>query len=205
MRNIFLVFLTALLFIAVKSTTAQHSNMVGMQMSPASANIYLKMMDTMMVQMDKAPQAATYGNEFLSQMIPHHLGAIAMAGYEITNGIDFKIQQIAKSIAAGQKSEIMLMRQWLTTAEPVTDTVSKQYITEMNATMSKMMADMPKNNELKNTDHAFEQVMIPHHQAAIDMARVLMKYSHNKTIRAYAAQLISNEQIEIEQMKGLLK
>ncbi|MES2112575.1 MAG: DUF305 domain-containing protein [Bacteroidota bacterium] len=203
MRNTRLFLLLVLFFLIAKSSAAQSSIMEGMEMGPTPGNIYLKMMDSMMVNMDKTPHASTVGNEFLSQMIPHHYGALAMAGYEIENGTDFKVKQIARSIAAEQKSEIMLMKGWLTSAEPVTDSVTRRYLDEMSATMSKMMTDMPENSKLDNADRAFEQVMIPHHQAAIDMARVLLKYSRNKSIRAYATQLISNEELEIEQMKGL--
>jgi len=203
MKNISLIFLTVMLFAINLPAVAQRACMQGMRTK--GPGIYLSMMDTMMLQMDKAAKAATFGNEFLAQMIPHHEGAVAMAAYEITHGKDFKIKQLAKSISAEQKSEVMLMRLWLRLPESKTDAVTIDYQKELNRTMDRMMADMPSAGKLTNTDKAFELVMIPHHQAAIDMARVLLKYSHNRTIRTYASQLIASEELEIEQMKGYLK
>src|SRR5471030_1266408 len=63
-----------------------------------SKNIYLLMMDTMMIQMDKVPPVTSPESDFLYQMIPHHEGAIAMAGYEIAHGQNFEMIQLAKSI-----------------------------------------------------------------------------------------------------------
>ena len=39
------------------------------------------------------------------------------------------------------------------------------------------MKAMPKETGLNVTDRAFAAVMKPHHQAAIDMAKVVLRYS----------------------------
>jgi uncharacterized protein (DUF305 family) len=64
---------------------------------------------------------------------------------------------------------------------------------------------MPANNLLTGTDRAFARVMIPHHQAAIDMAKVIIKFTKDHQTNAFAKSIISSEKIEIEQMSAYLK
>jgi len=83
--------------------------------------------------------------------------------------------------------------------------IPEGYSGAMGKTMIVMMDAMPPNGLLKNTDNAFAQVMIPHHRAAIDMAKVVLKYTTDQQTIAFANQLISNEQVEVEQMSTFLK
>lgn len=199
--------ITCLIFMFLVSTISVNAqmNMSGMHhnVKNASKNIFLLMMDTMMVKMENIPIAATPESDFIYQMIPHHEGAIAMAGYEIAHGKDAQMIQLAKSILTEQSIEVQQMRMWLTL--PGTKTPNLHlYNTDMGETMKIMMDTMPADSQLKNIDRAFALVMIPHHQAAIDMAKVLLKYSKQPTLTGYGNLLISNEQIEIEQMKEFL-
>jgi uncharacterized protein (DUF305 family) len=178
-------------------------SMPGMDMGGNPKNVYLAMMDTMMTAMNKSLKAKTAGDYFLLRMIPHHEGALDMATYEISHGKNFELKQLAKNIYIEQKNEIQLMRIWLT-SETADISTSSSYQKEMDDTMMAMMAAMPADQSLDNPDRSFALVMIPHHQAAIDMARVLLKYDKNEILRAYAAQLISNQKNEIEQMKDIL-
>jgi uncharacterized protein (DUF305 family) len=178
-------------------------SMPGMDMGGNPKNVYLAMMDTMMTAMNKSLKAKTAGDYFLLQMIPHHEGALDMATYEINYGKNFGLKQVAKNIYIEQKNEIQLMRIWLTSKTADIST-SSSYEKEMDASMTAMMAAMPADQSLDNLDRSFALVMIPHHQAAIDMARVLLKYDKNEILRAYAAQLISDQKNEIEQMKDIL-
>ena len=52
-----------------------------------------------------------------------------------------------------------------------------------------------------NTDAQFVAMVIPHHQGAINMAKVYLKYARDKTLKAMAEQIISSQQKEIEEMK----
>jgi len=75
----------------------------------------------------------------------------------------------------------------------------------MGQTMAVMMKTMPPTDALTDTDKAFAAVMKPHHQAAIDMAKVLLRYSEKGPVTAYAKQLMANQQIDIDQMSDFLK
>jgi uncharacterized protein (DUF305 family) len=80
------------------------------QMHIHEQNIFLKMMDTMMMKMEGASKENPLTKNFLSQMIPHHAGAIEMAKYQVQYGKDFAMIQLAKSIEAEQNIEVQQMK-----------------------------------------------------------------------------------------------
>ena len=168
----------------------------------ASKNIFILQMDTMMSNMDTVKQTNVAETDFLKLMIPHHQGALEMALYEVEHGRKKEMIQLAKSIFAEQQIEIKMMKQLLMSAY---NTPPIEIKTAWDATMTTMMKDMPETKELKNTDMAFAKVMMPHHQAGIDMAKVILKYGREHSVKRMAENIISSQQIEIEQMKAFIK
>ena len=53
-------------------------------------------------------------------------------------------------------------------------------------------------------DRDFMLMMIPHHQAAVDMARAELKYGTNPQLRAMAKSIVKTQQAEIDRMNALL-
>ncbi len=204
-KNILSFFIT---LFSVQLSVAQEMKMSEHHMqtvAPSSQNIFLLMMDTMMIRMDAVPVLSVPDNDFMAQMIPHHEGAIEMAKYEMMNGKNPAMIQLAKSIAAEQTNDIQTMKLLLKQLPANTTIPNKEFDNAMIKSMTTMMEEMPSNDELNNVDRAFAMVMIPHHRAAIDMAIALLKYSKNDRVNTFAKQLISAEQIEIEQMASFIK
>jgi uncharacterized protein (DUF305 family) len=168
-------------------------------------SVFLTMMDEMMQKMDHSPRGKSTGEEFLLQMIPHHEGAIAMANYEIKHGKSMEMVRLAKSIVAEQQIEISQMRLWLKQTVSTDTVMSEKFIASMNRSMDAMMRHLPAGKALNDIDEAFAKVMVPHHQAAIDMAKELLTAPSDSKTTAFAKGLISAEQIEIEQMNAFLK
>ena len=55
-----------------------------------------------------------------------------------------------------------------------------------------------------NIDRDFVRMMIPHHQGAIDMARVLLKYGQDERLKRLAQSIIVQQGQEITYMRTLL-
>jgi hypothetical protein len=69
------------------------------------------------------------------------------------------------------------------------------------------MMKMHENQQIEFTgdpDRDFVKHMIPHHQGAIDMARVELHYGHDSEIRKLAEKIIADQQKEIEVMQKWL-
>ena len=56
-----------------------------------------------------------------------------------------------------------------------------------------------------NSDADFVKLMIPHHQAAIDMAKTQLLYGKDPQMRRLAQEIITDQQSEIELMNLWLK
>lgn len=71
-------------------------------------------MQGMAEAMERAPVTGAPDLDFLAMMIPHHEGAVAMAGLVLLHGRDPLVRQLAQEVVATQRSEIAAMRARLT-------------------------------------------------------------------------------------------
>ena len=71
--------------------------------------------------------------------------------------------------------------------------------------MDAMHQQMQKLNYSGNPDVDFVRMMIPHHQAAVDMAKVLLAHGKDPEIRKLAQDIISSQEKEIDLMEAWLK
>lgn len=199
--------LTVLILLSLTSFAyAQHHGMdMGAKKGGTKENIFLTMMDTMMQNMDTVIMKKSADFDFIRMMIPHHQGAIAMAQYQIKHGANFEMKQLAKSIIAEQTNEIQQMGLWINNYDSKKVRDTDDYEKPLMQTMLVMMENMPASDLLRDTDKSFAAVMIPHHQAGVDMAKVILQYGRDKVVSRMAQNIISSQQVEIEQMKSFLK
>jgi hypothetical protein len=76
---------------------------------------------------------------------------------------------------------------------------------ELNSGMAKMHTAMMMIEPSGNDDIDFVKMMLPHHQAAIDMARAELKYGTDPQMRRLAQEIVTEQQSEIELMQLWLK
>jgi uncharacterized protein (DUF305 family) len=150
--------------------------------------------------------------DFVVLMVPHHQGAIDMAAVELKYGTDPTVRALAAGVAAGQQPEIDQMTAWQktrpATVTPAAATVPAgaepaAYSAANDAMMNGMMGDSMAHSG--NADVDFVKMMIPHHQGAIDMANVELKFGHDPQIQALAHNIVVAQTAEIAQMNAWLK
>jgi len=87
------------------------------QPGPSREKTFAELMNAAMLQMHHGmtaePPTSDPDHAFVRMMIPHHQGAVDMSKALLLYGKDRELQQLAKSIIAGQQSEIQLMYLWL--------------------------------------------------------------------------------------------
>ena len=76
---------------------------------------------------------------------------------------------------------------------------------EFTAGMTKMHAEMNTVKASGSTDEDFVKLMLPHHQAAIDMARTQLASGKDPQMRRLAQEIVTEQQLEIELMRLWLK
>jgi uncharacterized protein (DUF305 family) len=76
---------------------------------------------------------------------------------------------------------------------------------ELVASMEKMHMAMGAVPRSGNSDIDFVRLMLPHHQAAIDMAKTELLYGKDPQMRRLAQEIITDQQLEIELMHLWLK
>jgi len=79
-----------------------------------------------------------------------------------------------------------------------------QFMKEMDAGMKKMMDDMHAPGYVGDPDVDFLAMMIPHHEGAVEMARLELIHGCDPLVRRLAEDIIAGQQVEIEAMKRRL-
>ena len=78
------------------------------------------------------------------------------------------------------------------------------FAAQMMQAMERMDAGMMAAKPTGNPDRDFAAMMIPHHQGAIDMAKVELIYGRDPVLRRLAQGIIVEQQQEIELMQRYL-
>jgi uncharacterized protein (DUF305 family) len=76
---------------------------------------------------------------------------------------------------------------------------------ELLASMDKMHMAMSAIERSGDTDVDFARLMLPHHQGAVDMAKVQLLYGKDPQMRRLAQEIVIDQQLEIELMQRWLK
>jgi hypothetical protein len=84
--------------------------------------------------------------------------------------------------------------------QPSLSREAQEFTRQMDAGMKKMMDDMHAPGYTGNPDVDFLAMMIPHHQGAVDMARLALIYGNDPLTRRLAEEIIASQTVEISAM-----
>lgn len=153
--------------------------------------------------------------EFATDMIQHHAQALSMVDLTLGGQLDAEVQQLAEDIREAQGPEIEQMTDWLSDwDQPIPETVRDHANAHGDGDME-MDTDMPgmmsadQMAELEAAEGAeFEQMflemMIEHHEGAIEMAQAEQSEGHHADAIELAKNIESAQQDEIATMETLL-
>lgn len=148
-----------------------------------------------------------YDRMFLASMIAHHQGAVDMANLALNQAKHSELKTMAQDIVSAQNKEIDDMESWQKNwGYPASSGDSMMDHSAMG--MEEDMTAMTEQLESLSGDafdKKFIELMIEHHQSAIDMARPAATNAQHEEIKILAQAIITAQNQEIGQMKAWQK
>jgi uncharacterized protein (DUF305 family) len=160
----------------------------------------MSVMNSMMDNMKTMQSSGNPDNDFAAMMKTHHLSAIEMAQMELAQGSDAQLKAMAQKMVDDQQKEVAEFNTFLSghNAHGGGDAFHKEAMGIMNNMKMEM-------DESRSIDRQFAQMMIPHHQSAIDMSKAYIKSgAHEEKLKTMANGIISSQQKEIGELQAWL-
>ena len=146
--------------------------------------------------------------DFITDMIPHHQGAIDSAKLTLPHAKgNAELETLLNNIITSQTKEIAdfnaLLAGGKLSKTELSDEAYKEFFKKNRRAMRAMMKDM--TTESGNVQKDFLVGMIAHHQGAVDVSKILLDYSKDETVRKIAQNIIAAQEAEIKQMGEMIK
>ena len=145
---------------------------------------------------------------FLQGMIIHHKQAILMSRFAKNRTNNKTILDLADRIDVSQADEIDFMETWLESKNEF------QSVSKDNHNLHMKMSGMASETQLKKLkssigtdfDRLFLQLMIAHHDGALEMVDELKKYpgsAYDPLLNEFVSDLVNDQAVEIERMNTI--
>ena len=146
-------------------------------------------------------QASSAEAMFVTGMILHHEQALVMTGLVGTRTAREDVRALAGRIERSQDAEIARMRRWLAARGVSADATSHAHHAMPGMLTSEQMQEL---REATGTsfDRRFLELMIQHHEGALEMVRTLR--TEDPELYRFAADVDADQRAEIARMRRML-
>lgn len=143
--------------------------------------------------------------EFVRSMIPHHEQAVDMAELATVRASNPKVKDLAARIKEAQEPEISTMSGWLREwGEPAPSDGAAHGEMDGPGMMSGDEMTELEQASGPEFDRLFLTKMIRHHEGAVAVAKTETERGEFPPARQLATEITTTQQVEIENMEGLL-
>jgi len=160
------------------------------------AGIESRMKEAMM-----AARGQDAGETWARKMIPHHQGAIDMSRAVLGTTQDADIRRMAQKTVDMQTQDIADLERWLERQAPPAGAAAAGGNPFQAAEDKMHQAMMAASGE---GDVLWARKMIPHHQGAADLSRIVLEQSQDPTVRQKAQKVIDDAQKDIRELEAWL-
>lgn len=196
MKNTVTILLFALSFTACKKDYEK------VQIQKHDKNEAMKIMHSMMSEMNMMAMTKDPDQDFAMMMKMHHQGAISMAQYELDKGGDAEMRSTAQKVKDAQQGEISQLESFMSSHTP--DTTSQEFVDKVMASMTKMNQASDLQVIIGKADYDFASLMVVHHQSAVEMAQAELDHGKHQVMKDMATMIITAQKKEIEDLQNWL-
>ncbi|CAL9540262.1 hypothetical protein SUDANB58_04233 [Streptomyces sp. enrichment culture] len=142
---------------------------------------------------------------FAKGMIPHHRQAVEMADLALSRAESAEVKTLAADIKKAQDPEIETLSGWLASwGEEMPAEGAMDHSMHGGGMMTAEEMRQLKEASGKAFDTAFLEMMIKHHEGAVEMARTEQADGAYAPAKEMAGQIVTSQSAEIERMNKLL-
>ena len=159
-------------------------------------------------EMKSSPNAGSqpYDLQFIDTMTHHHQGAVKMAETALKKTQNAELKTFAQKIIDDQKKEIAQMKDWREKWYAGKPAAMNMEMPGMSDGMKMMAGDEMKKFEAaatgKEFDLMFLDMMTPHHEGAVVMAKEALTKAEHPEIKTLSNQIIKAQEEEIKKMQA---
>jgi uncharacterized protein (DUF305 family) len=145
------------------------------------------------VSIDKIP----FDEQYIDILAMHHESAIAMSRMALRRAKHEKLRELAREMIAAQRAERRSLREWR--ERWYGEGMFREYaLSEREQRMLGMTPRMRRMlKEAYDFDHAFVDMIIPHHAGALTLSRWAADEADHRTLRELAEDVIAAQGEEI--------
>lgn len=140
---------------------------------------YQSILAEMASSMESAELNSSISGSFIRQMLPHHEAAIEMSRNLLRYTTNLGLQRIAGNIITEQTRSMEAMRQIARTCANTRNTPqsASRYAHCVSQIVENMLAAMENAQAVNSIDLDFIAEMLPHHEGAVKMSRLALRFS----------------------------